>query len=122
MTENFKNNIPTHELTLGNGDIVVFYDYITTGEAREIQKLLIEGGKFNAETGKIEDLSVGSFLSVQDKSASYVIKGVKVGGGEIVAFLQEWLNNLPVGIGNTVYDEVNRITQVSQLSPDKKKV
>ena len=120
MADNLKLNITTHEVKLGNGDIVVFYDYITTGESRELQKVLLEGGKFNSTTGQIEDLPLGVFLSSQDKAASIVIKEV-TSGGAIGAFSQDWLNSLPVEIGNVVYDEVNRLTQVSNLTQDQKK-
>ena len=116
-----KNNIPTHEIILDNGDIVVFYDYITTGESRELQKVLLEGGKFNSASGQIEDLPLGVFLNSQDKAASFVIKEVKE-GETVVPFSQEWLNSLPVELGNKVYDEVNRLTQISNLTQDQKKV
>lgn len=117
-----KTNIPTHELRLENGDVVVFYNYLTTGESRELQKLLLASGKFNTDTNKIEDISISSFLDIQDKSAVFVIKELKIGGGdESVAFDQEWLNNLPVEFGNVVYEEVNKISQVSQLTQEEKK-
>lgn len=122
MAEGIKVNIPTHELKLENGDVVVFYDYLTTGESRELQKLLLASGKFNTDTSKIEDISIASFLDIQDKTAIFVIKELKIGGGdEPVVFDQEWLNNLPVETGNVVYEEVNRISQVSQLKPEEKK-
>ncbi|HLA88482.1 MAG TPA: hypothetical protein VJL10_10695 [Anaerolineales bacterium] len=117
---NLKSNIPTHELTVG-GDTIVFYDYLTTGESRELQKLLLSSGKFNTETSKIEDISMTSFLDIQDKSAAYVIKEIKIAGAEGTPFNQEWLNGLPVNLGNAVYEEINRITQVSQLTSEEKK-
>ncbi len=115
-----KANIPTHELKLESGDIVVFYDYLTTGESRGLQKLLLSEGKFNTETNKIEDISVASFLTIQDQAASYIVKEIK-SGEEVKGFSQEWLDNLPVEQGNIVYEEVNRITQMSQLAPEEKK-
>lgn len=117
----FKNNIPTHEITLVNGDVVVFYDFLTTGESRELQKILLEKGKFNSQTGQIEDLPLATFLESQDKAANFVIKEIKPKGEEAGSFSLDWLNGLPVEMGNVVYDEVNRLTQASQLSPDKKK-
>ena len=115
-----KENIPTHELKLENGDVIIFYDFITTGESRELQKMLLEHGKFNSQTGQIEDLALNVFLESQDKAASFVIKEVKSKESS-QAFSQDWLNGLPVETGNKVYDEVNRVTQVSQLTQDKKK-
>ena len=75
-----KSNIPTHEITLVNGDVVIFYDYITTGESRDLQKVLLEKGKFNSATGQIEDLPLSTFLESQDKAASFVIKEIKLKG------------------------------------------
>lgn len=120
MTEGIKSNIPTHELDLGGNIVVVFYDFITTGESRELQKILLEKGKFNTATNQVEDLPLGVFLDSQDKAASFVIKAVKT--GEVsVPFSSEWLAGLPVEQGNKVYEEVNRLTQVSQLTPTEKK-
>ena len=120
MSNDLKSNIPSHELKLQDGSIVVFYDYVTTGESRELQKVLLERGKFNSATGQIEDLPLSVFLDSQDKAASFVIKEIKV-GDEAKTFTKEWLDSLPVEIGNVVYEEVNRLTQLSQLSQDKKK-
>ncbi len=121
MSQEGKTAIPVHEVKLDNGDIVVFYDYLTTGESRDLQKVLLEGGKFNSATGQIENLPLGVFLTSQDKAASFVIKEVKQ--GEVsVPFAQDWLNSLPVELGNKVYDEVNRLTQISNLTQDQKKV
>ena len=119
--EGLKRNIPTHELDLGGNIVVVFYDFITTGESRELQKMLLEKGKFNTATNQVEDLPLGVFLDSQDKAASFVIKEVKI--SEVSqAFTAEWLAALPVEQGNKVYDEVNKLTQVSQLTPEEKKI
>lgn len=116
-----KTNIPTHEIKLASGDVIVFFDYLTTGESRELQKLLLSSGRFDTETQKIEDLSVSSFLDIQDKAASFVIKEIKPEEGEAAPFSQDWLNNLPVDLGDIVYEEINRLTQVSQLAQEEKK-
>jgi hypothetical protein len=118
---NLKANIPTHELKLDNGDVVVFYDYLTTGESRELQKLLLASGEFNSETAKIENLAAASFLDIQDKSTEIVVKEVRIQEAEATPFSQDWLNGLPVTLGNAVYEEVNTITQTSQLPKDEKK-
>lgn len=121
MSDNLKGNIPVHELTLENGEVVVFYDFLTTGESRELQKILLEKGKFNSQTNQIEDLPLTVFLESQDKAASFVVKEIKA-NSEVKPFSVEWLSSLPVELGNLIYEEVNRLTQLSQLSSDKKKV
>ena len=85
MSNDLKSNIPSHEAKLVDGSIVVFYDYITTGESRELQKVLLEKGKFNSATGQIEDLPLSVFLDSQDKAAFFVIKEIKVGDVEMVS-------------------------------------
>lgn len=118
---NLKANIPTHELKLENGNVVIFYDYVTTGESRQLQKILLEKGKFNSKSEQIEDLPLVVFFESQDKAASFVIKEVKIGDKEAKPFDEAWLSALPEKIGNVVYEEVNNLTQMSQLAKDKKK-
>lgn len=116
-----KKNIPTHEVKLDNGEVVIFYDYITTGESRELQKLLLEGGKFDAQKGTIDNLPLSTFLESQDKAATFVIKAIKDKDGNEQEFVKEWLDSLPVELGNVVYEEINNITQVSNLTTEEKK-
>lgn len=122
MTEvNLKANVPTHEVSLENGDVVVLYDYLTTGESRQIQKLLLEKGEFDPQSQEIKNLPLAVFFESQEKAASFVIKEVKVSGGDAKPFSPEWLDNLPQAIGDVVYEEINKITNMSQLASDKKK-
>lgn len=119
--ENLKSTIPVEELVLTNGETVRFYSYLTTGESRRIQKLMLENGKMNPETGKLESLSVSTFLDVQELAATFVVKNIKVIDGTEKPFAKEWLDNLPAEVGNEVYEKVNLITQVSHLNKETKK-
>jgi len=117
-----KNGIPLLEVQLPvSGYTVVIYQYLTTGESRELQKIMLEGGTFNPEAGKIENMPVDTFLKMQDKAAEFLIKEIKNKDGASQPFSFEWLYNLPVTDGNLVYDKINEITGASTLTPEGKK-
>jgi hypothetical protein len=122
MDQNAKVGIPVHEITLTNGNIVVFYNYLTTGEFKQLQKLLLESGKFNTATSQIADIPLSVFMDYQDKAATFLIKEVKINEIPDQSFSMTWLDNLPRTIGDEVYKEVQNLTGVSTLSQDEKKV
>ncbi len=122
MDSNAKVGVPVHEITLTNGNVVVFYDYLTTGEFKKLQKTLFDAGKFNSTTGQIADIPLSVFMDYQDKAATFLIKEVKQGENPAAVFTQEWLDNLPKSIGDEVYAELQKLTGVSSLSKEEKKV
>ncbi|MFA5014027.1 MAG: hypothetical protein WC549_00605 [Actinomycetota bacterium] len=115
-----KANIPTLEVKLDNGETVVMYKYLTTGEFREVQKMMLKGGNFNAETGKMENLSPEIYMEAQDKTAGFLIKTINK-EDEVKSYSQEWLSNLLIDDGNKIYDQVNKAIQSSQITPEVKK-
>lgn len=121
MTNNYKAGIPTEELTLTNGETVVFYKFLTTGESRELQRMLLAGGKFSTEKGKLEDIPSSIILDIQDKSAEFLVKEVKHKDGTVEAYNKDWLYRLPLEDGNKVYDKINKINSESNLTPKEKK-
>ncbi len=122
MDTNAKVGIPVHEVTLTNGNVVVFYDYLTTGEFKKLQKTLFDAGKFNSTTGQIADIPLSVFMDYQDNAATFLIKEIKQGELPDSVFSQEWLDNLPKNVGDEVYAELQRLTGVSSLSQQEKKV
>jgi len=117
-----KPNVPLTELKLPkSGDVVVMAEYLTTGQSRELQKILLQGGHFDVEEGKMKDIPVDMFLEMQDRAAELLIKQIKKQDGKTESFTTEWLYNLPVEDGNLVYERVNEITQASTLTPEEKK-
>jgi hypothetical protein len=117
-----KANIPTHEIKLSNGQVVVFYDYITTGESKQLTKILLGQGKYDSVNNKIGDIPMSAFLDSQDKAASFLIAGIKSEGLPDQIFTEDWLDLLPKTEGDVVLAEVNRLTGLSQLTDDQKKV
>ncbi len=120
--DNYKAGIPTQELKLGNGETVVLYTYLTTGENREVQKLMFKGGKFNTETNKMESLDPVAFMDVQDKTVEFLVKNIIGSDGTTVKpFLKEWLNQLPSMDGDLIYAKVGEAINVSKLDDKAKK-
>jgi hypothetical protein len=116
-----KANIPTHEITLSNGQVVVFNDYITTGQSKELTKTLLGSGRYDSTNNKIQDLPLSSFLESQDKAAGFLINVIKTPDCPDSIFTQDWLDNLPKELGDVIYAEVNRLTGMSQLTDEQKK-
>lgn len=114
---------PNIELKLPvSGTTVLFRPFLTTGQSRELQKILLKNGTFNTEAGKLDNVTADTFMEMQDKAAEYLIVGIKNNpSGNIISFTKEMLDELPVADGNMVYDKVNKLTQSSNLSPDDQK-
>lgn len=119
--QSYKAAIPTRELKLGNGETIVSYQYITIGESRQLQKMMLEGGKFNVETGRMENINVAKYYEIQDISAGFAIKEIKAKDGTAKPFSQDWLNSLPKEIGEQVYKEIDIVSGMSNLKPVEKK-
>jgi len=121
MSDESKKEIPTTEVKLSTGETVVIFNKLTTGDSRKLQRLLLEKGKFDPQTGDIVDLPVSVFLEMQDAAANILIKEIKDGKGGSMSFTQDWLDNLPIQDGNKVYDALNEITQEATMLPEEKK-
>lgn len=104
-----------------SGETVLFRPFLTTGQSRELQKILLKKGTFNTEAGKLENVGTETFLEMQDRAAEFLIVGGKSKDGVDFKFTMDWLSNLPVSDGNIVYNKINEITQASNLSAESKK-
>jgi len=114
--------IPTIELKLPKtGYAIVIRQYLTIGQSRDLQKILLAEGSFNTETNKFENFSTKTFLTMQDKAAEYLVKEYKDEKGIIQPFSQEWLSNLPVDDGSLIYEKINELTNASTLTKEAKK-
>lgn len=103
------------------GDVVDFAPYLTTGQSRMLQKVLISKGTFNSASGQFENVAPDTFLDMQDKAAEVLVKTIKKKDGTVVSFTKEWLDNLPAEDGAMVYEKINEITKESSLTRDAKK-
>lgn len=114
--------IPLQELRLPEtGEIVMLSKYVTTGQSRELQRVMLKGGQFDVEAGKMQTLQVDTFFEMQDKAAELLIKEVKDKDGNVHSFSREWLYGLPVSDGNLIYEKLNEITALANPGGEIKK-
>ena len=107
---NTRSEVPLSELELPKtGAKVVLYEYLTIGQSRELQRILMAKGSFNVETSKMDNLSTEAILDVQDKAAEFLVKEVKTKAGETIPFSQDWLYNLPIEDGNLIYNKITEL-------------
>lgn len=120
-----KTGIPTVELKLPiSGSVVVLYSYITMGQQRELQSILMPEGSVDMVDGafKMKNFSVDNFNKWQSKSVEFLIKEIKISDGENKPFSQSWFDSLPSKDGQAVYAKIGEIVGESNLSDtDKKK-
>ena len=119
--ENTENGIPLLEIELSNGDKVMVRKFLTIGQTRDVQAVMLEQGDFDIETGKMKKVPVKAFMQVQDRAADFLIKEVIKKDGTVLPFTKEWLYNLSQDDGNKVYEKVNEIFGGASLSIESKK-
>ncbi len=116
--------IPTVDLKLPiSGQTVVLYSYITMGQQRELQRILMPEGTFDMEGGQVKSkgFTMDNFDKWQLKSMEFLIKELKTSDGS-KPFSQEWFNDLPLKDGQALYNKVGEIVGGSNLlEADKKK-
>lgn len=104
------------------GYTVVFAKYLTIGQSRDLQRVILAQANYDQEKGSLANLPVDKFLDMQDKAAELLIKEIRSKTGEVQPFSATWLESLPVDDGNLVYEKLNDLTKESNLSEkDKKK-
>lgn len=114
----------TETITLPiSGDQVVIKAYLTIGEARQLQKVLLAQGNLNSKEGKLNDIPAETVLQMQDKAAEILIVSVISGEDKqsVYPFSYEWLENLHVKDGTLIYDRINTINEQASASPEAKK-
>ncbi len=118
-----KTGIPTVELKLPiSGSVVVLYSYITMGQQRELQRILMPTGSFDMVDGavKMKDFNVDNFDKWQSKAIEFLIKEINE-AGSVGPFSQEWFDGLPAIDGQTIYGKIGEIVGESNLSESAKK-
>lgn len=119
--ENTENGVPLLEIELSNGDKVMVRPFLTIGETRDIQAIMLENGDFDLESGKMQKVSVKAYMQVQDKAAEFLIKEIKKKDGTVAPYSKDWLYHLSNEDGNKVYAKVSEIFGGSNLSVESKK-
>lgn len=111
------------EVNLPNtGGVVKMSQFLTTGQSRELQLLMLQGSKIKPGNTEMGDIPADTFLRMQDRAAEMIIKEVIAKDGSPVSIpVLEWLYALPISDGNVVYDKVNELIQASSLTEEQKK-
>jgi hypothetical protein len=113
--------MPTFELTLPEtGYVVVLNKYLTTGQSRELQRILLGQGKIDPSKSSMESLDAASVFDMQDKALLMLVKQYKH-GEEVKDFSKDWFDSLPPQDGNAIYNKINEVIQASQISEESKK-
>lgn len=120
--------IPTINIELSQTKLIVeLYEFLTTGETRKIQKILLDSNvDLNNQDKTVDSKKARVFLDMQDQAVTFLVKSVKKQTDQSVESLQvgdlfEWVSNLPNEDGKQIYDKVTDIINVSMLSDDAKK-
>lgn len=115
-------NQKTVELRLPETEsTVVMSEFLTIGQSRQLQRMILSSGKFDSAAGTISDVSADAFMDMQDKAAELLVREIKEKDGSTHPFSIEWLGNLPVKDGQILYEKVNQLTQESNMSATARK-
>lgn len=106
--------------------MVTMKSYLTTGQSRDLQRVLLSSGAIDIQKANVDNLSPETALDMQDRAAEFLIKEVKNSDGAVVTFgteitVKNWLYDLPVGDGNVIYDKLNEVITAASLPEDTKK-
>jgi hypothetical protein len=117
---------PTVDVTLNHSQArVVLYTYLRNGDFRTIQKRLASDIKYSPkkddEDIKTPEISASLVFEEQDITLELLVKEVFDKDGNQVTNIKDFLYDLRIEDGNQLYDEVNRITKDSSMTPEDKK-
>lgn len=106
-----------------SGAEVTMKGFITTGESRELQRILLSKGEFDTTNPQnaMKNLSPEAVFDMQDKGAEMLITEIKSADGTTSVFSKEWLYALPMQDGNLVYEQINNLIGSTANLPDESK-
>lgn len=106
-----KENIPTTIITLPSGKEFVIYNYLTGGENRQLQKILLGSATINPNTKEISNIPGSVIFDSQELALSFLIKD----------FNKTEVDNLSQDDSDFLYSKVDEITKNSKLENESKK-
>src|SRR5574343_211846 len=91
------------------GAEVTMKGFITTGQSRELQRILLSKGEIDTSNPQsaMKNLNPEAVFDMQDKGAEMLITELKSADGTTSVFSKEWLYGLPMQDGNLVYEKIN---------------
>ena len=120
---------PSVKITLPiTGIVVEFSEYLTTGESRQLQRLLLRTDipLSQIKTDAISGSKAEGFIDMQDRALEYLFRSANKMEGEIgqpidIPNTLEFVSSLPMEDGNAIYEKVGDIMGGSRLDKDAKK-
>lgn len=101
---------PTNTIELSNGAQVVLFTFLTWGQMQAIESSLMRGANVKTDGNKPDVSFNGDFmLEAKYTALEQSIKCV-IEDGKEKAFTRDWINNLSMDDGNTVYAAVEELT------------
>lgn len=105
---------------------VTLFEYLSTGEIRQIQKEILKDQKVNLNNDNnnidLDAINLTSILDQQDQALKYLLKEIRTEDGKIVEDPHKFIYDLKNDDGQLVYSKVTEILSGSKLtSEDKKK-
>lgn len=120
------DNRPTEEIVLPDSQArVILYSFLTFGEKRKVKRLAYDAikGTFDKEKKDIElkDFSAAFQIDAEDLALSLLTKQIFNKDGQEVTNKKEFFDTLSDPDGDALYNKVNALTSISDLTPEAKK-
>lgn len=94
-----------------SGYSVELKDFLTFGQRRAIEKLLISKSKINPQTQSLSDIEPSLLYEVQDEAFKMLVTKIINDKGTVVeGDLFKFVNELPEEDGQLIYKTINDIT------------
>jgi hypothetical protein len=99
---------PTKKIKLSNCEVEII-TYLTWGEKEEIQATILQGAKMtdNGQT----NFDPSSFLATKRKALEIAVKKIYYSDGREEPFTMDFMNQLSIEDGDTLYAEVDEVTK-----------
>jgi hypothetical protein len=104
--------IKTIKLSACEVDILT---YLTWGEQEDIQSVMLKGAKLQSASGNV-DFDASVLIEAKFKLLEVAVKEVRV-DGIANAFTREWMRDLSVEDGDTLYAAVDDLSKKKSATP-----
>lgn len=104
--------IKTIKLSTSEVDILT---YITWGEQEDLQSVMLKGAKLQGASGNV-DFDASVLTEAKFKLLELAVKEIHE-GGQTLQFSREWMRNLSVEDGDTLFDAVDELSKKKSATP-----